>query len=536
MRRRSFVNSNPCFVNSSVLGRVMGLILQPNIKETNMKTRLLLLFLFQFVIGNAQVTAGLIQYFKFDNSYSNEANTATFSSTSFDYDRSGYPSSAVRMTYVLQSQATIPGLPYGNAPRTISFWTKSLADAGLNYGPIFSYGTGTTGNSCGGGVSVDRTMFLSHTDDFTLMMGGNPNTVGVWYHFVLTYDGSTAKMYRNGQLMGSMAKSWNTINNSDIFKLGVGVGGQQWFNGLIDDLKIYDRAISDSEVTEIYNEPNTHTVGLIKSFSFNNSPDDDTNSVSFTTSNPSYPITYTAGRSGAGQALVTTASATRVCNIPNLPLGKTDRTISFWYYHTTFSPITSYASFGYGASSQYNTFGFYLNATSVNFQGYSYDQSFSNGTTNPYQWYHAVVVFEADNVKIYLNGVLKGTAARPLVNTTLTSFRIGAFTGAVDDLKIYDRALKQADISSLYSNNTLSGTDFNYNNLKVTLYPNPVQDILNVETDLEIASVEIYNLHGQKVVQSNQKVVMVSDLASGIYLVKIEDVNKNVSTKKIVIK
>jgi hypothetical protein len=232
--------------------------------------------------------------------------------------------------------------------------------------------------------------------------------------------------------------------------------------------------------------------------------------------------------------MVTTASATRTCTIPNLPLGKTDRTISFWYYHTTFSPITSYASFNYGGSSQYNTFGFFLNSTSVNFQGFSYDQSFTNGTTNPYQWYHAVVVFESENAKIYVNGVLKGTIARPLINTTLTSFKIGAFAGAIDDLKIYDRALKQADISSLYTNNTLSSSDFAQKNLKVSLYPNPVRDILNIETDTEIKSVEIYNLQGQKIKTALSKQVNVSDLSAGIYMVRLEDTNNAVETKRIV--
>jgi hypothetical protein len=56
-------------------------------------------------------------------------------------------------------------------------------------------------------------------------------------------------------------------------------------------------------------------------------------------------------------------------------------------------------------TSQYNAFGFYMNANSVSFSGASYDASFPNGTTNPYQWYHAALVFEADNVKIYINGV-----------------------------------------------------------------------------------------------------------------------------------
>jgi Concanavalin A-like lectin/glucanases superfamily/Secretion system C-terminal sorting domain/Purple acid Phosphatase, N-terminal domain len=440
---------------------VVNIDLWLNLKKLKiMKARLLLLLLLAFSFGNAQVTAGLIQHFKFDNSsYANVTGTTSFAATSFDFDRSGNPNSAIRMTYALQSQATIPGLPYGNAARTISFWVKSLAEAGLNYGPVFSYGTGTTGNAFGGGVSTDRTMIVSQNDDFTLIMGGNPNTLNVWYHFVMTYDGTTAKMYRNGQLMGSMAKSWNTINNSDIFKLGIGTGGQQWFNGLIDDLKIYDRAVTDAEALHIYNEPNTNSIGLIKSFSFNNSAVDDTDSVSFTTSNATYPISYTASRNAAGQAMVTTSLATRVCTIPNLPLGKTDRTVSFWYYHNTF-PLSTYASFNYGASSQYNTFGFFLNATTVNFQGFSYDQSFANGTTTTQTWYHAVIIFEGENAKIIINGVLKGTVARPLLNTTLTSFKIGAFDGAIDDLKIYDRALSPAEISALYSKPAISVTTY----------------------------------------------------------------------------
>lgn len=503
---------------------------------TKLFTFLSFLPLLFFSFGNAQVTSGLIQYFKFDNSYSNEANTISFTPTSFDYDRSGYPNSAIRMTYALQSQAIIPGLPYGNAPRTISFWTKSLADAGLNYGPIFTYGTGTAGNSCGGGVSVDRTMFMSHTDNYTLIMGGNPNTVGIWYHFALTYDGTTAKIYRNGQPMGSMVKYWNTINNSDIFKLGVGVGGEQWFNGLIDDLKIYDRAVSDSEVQQIYNEPNTHTVGLIKSFSFNNSPSDDTNSVSFTTSNASYPITYTAGRSGAGQAMVTTASATRVCNIPNLPLGKTDRTISYWYYHTTFNPITSYASLGYGATTQYNTFGLYLNANTINFSGSNYDANFSNGITNPYQWYHAVIVFEADNVKIYVNGVIKGTMARPLVNTTLSSFRIGAFAGAIDDLKIFDRALNSTQIISLYQNNFVLNTSDNNNFKKknILIYPNPAKEKVFIKSETAISKIELYDFSGKKLKEITTDKMDISSLQSGNYIIKVFDKEGDSQVKNLI--
>ena len=86
------------------------------------------------------------------------------------------------------------------------------------------------------------------------------------------------------------------------------------------------------------------------------------------------------------------------------------------------------------------------------------------------------------------------------------------------------------------SQSTLTSQNFSQNNLEVKLYPNPVNDVLNIETALELQSVEIYNIQGQKVLSSNQKEINVSDLASGMYMVRIQDTDNNIATKKIVIK
>ena len=153
-------------------------------------------------------------------------------------------------------------------------------------------------------------------------------------------------------------------------------------------------------------------------------------------------------------------------------------------------------------------------------------------------------VYDGTTAKIYKDGILLGSQAK-LWNTINDNnlFRIGAgfagagsFWGAIDDLKIYNYALEQADITSLYTNNTLSSSNFTQNNLEVALYPNPVRDILNIEIEKDIQSVEIYNIQGQKVISSNQKQVNVADLASGMYLVRIQDVDNNIATEKIVIK
>lgn len=72
--------------------------------------------------------------------------------------------------------------------------------------------------------------------------------------------------------------------------------------------------------------------------------------------------------------------------------------------------------------------------------------------------------------------------------------------------------------------------------LKVLLSPNPVHDLLNIQLDSELKSLVIYNSQGQKVMHSDKQEVNVSNLAAGVYLVRIEDFDNKVSTKKIVIK
>ncbi len=74
-----------------------------------------------------------------------------------------------------------------------------------------------------------------------------------------------------------------------------------------------------------------------------------------------------------------------------------------------------------------------------------------------------------------------------------------------------------------FTTQTLSSGSFAKKNVK--LYPNPVNDILNLSFDNEITTVTIYNLVGQEVitkaVNSNETSIEVAGLAAGTYLVKL---------------
>lgn len=81
----------------------------------------------------------------------------------------------------------------------------------------------------------------------------------------------------------------------------------------------------------------------------------------------------------------------------------------------------------------------------------------------------------------------------------------------------------------------LSKGDFD--NANFTFYPNPVKNVLNLSYNQNISSVAVYNLLGQKVIESkikaNSTQVNMSDLASGNYIVKVTSENQTKTFKII---
>lgn len=423
-------------------------------------TTYLMVLLLWTINTRAQVTNGLIQHFKFDNSYSNEASNVAFSAASFTADRDGVPNGAILISSTVQSQATIPGLPYGNSARTISFWAKSNGYSGVNYDPVFTYGTGTNTNAFSGSFSLDRVSLNAQTDHFTTLFGfGHSNVLGTWYHFVMAYDGNTVKLYRNGILLGSATRNWNTINNSDIFKLGIGVNGETWFRGAIDDLKIFDRAVTDAEAELLYKGDVDVCSNLLTYFSFDSGMFNHTETVQFTTTDPAYPVATTLGRTSYALQTFQAATQPRTITVPNLPTGNSARTILFWLKTTTaFS--TSQTFFTYGTNASAQTFGLYNNASgALVFQGFGAgnDVTATNATIIQNTWAQIAVTHNGHQVNIYVNGALKHSfTPTTTLNTGNSTFKIGSFNGAVDDLAIYSRALTFAEIESLYLNSVLN--------------------------------------------------------------------------------
>jgi len=223
--------------------------------------------------------------------------------------------------------------------------------------------------------------------------------------------------------------------------------------------------------------------------------------------------------------------------IPGLPIDGSTRTVSLWVNNANAN--WNYA-FSYGGILTDLAFIGVVQSNTLDF--YCFSNGFQATVTNLLStWMHLVYTYDGVNVRMYKNGVLVGTSPFNLFTAyDADYFYLGSsfgdmntFNGAVDDLKIYNYPLTQTEITNLYNNNTLSTSDFNQNNLKVTMYPNPVQDILNVDLQTNLKSVEVYTIQGQKVLELDENQVNLSSLVSGIYMVRIQDENNAVVTKKI---
>ena len=86
----------------------------------------------------------------------------------------------------------------------------------------------------------------------TLIASSGSVPVDTWYHVTATYDGTAMRLYLNGVLVGSAPKrgALDTSNSAPV-AIGRHPTGTSHMRGAIDDVRIYRRALVDSEILAI---------------------------------------------------------------------------------------------------------------------------------------------------------------------------------------------------------------------------------------------------------------------------------------------
>ncbi|MBU6320948.1 hypothetical protein KGO04_00170 [Patescibacteria group bacterium] len=72
-----------------------------------------------------------------------------------------------------------------------------------------------------------------------------------WSLLIATYDGTNVRLYQNGSLLSTTVAS-AVASDATALALGADTGDGRYFNGTIDDVRVYNRALSASEIQALY--------------------------------------------------------------------------------------------------------------------------------------------------------------------------------------------------------------------------------------------------------------------------------------------
>jgi hypothetical protein len=148
---------------------------------------------------------------------------------------------------------------------TISMWAKvnttNAMDGWGNYNTNGTYqclfAKDFDRNCVQGGIFwLDGNFITSVYGDWGRNEGGQTNisySLGTWVHLTYIHTGSELKMYKNGSLVMALSGNltYTTTNNRDLY---FGRFSSYWYplDGVLDDMRMYNRALTDSEVQKLY--------------------------------------------------------------------------------------------------------------------------------------------------------------------------------------------------------------------------------------------------------------------------------------------
>ncbi len=439
-------------------------------------------------VGTEEQAPGPVAYWKFDDGQGTTAKDATMQANngtlgtgvsaptwqSEDQCISGkclyFPTGG--NSYVDMGSSTALNFA-STASFTIATWFKST-------GGGFLIAKGTSGNCYNYEINISgTTVQFGNTANSTNIATGI--STGTWYHLAVVYNNSTVTPYLNGVALSPITKS--TSGCSQSLKIGYAAGGApQYFNGYIDDLKIYNYARSGNQILADYNgrgNPNGGGVVLGASTQNNSALNnglvgywrmDETASPASDSSGNGSNGTWTgsaasaAGKFGNGGSFPGgTGSYISIANNSNFNFGSSNFTLSAWIKtNSTTTPQTILSHFDNG--SPFAGWDFAMNVAGACGSGKicMWDGSSWQGVTSGITastWTHVMAVRNGTTVTFYVNGTSVGTITiQASIPTSTNTFRIGdsgdavrSFNGTIDETRIYNRALSPAEVTTLYN-------------------------------------------------------------------------------------
>jgi hypothetical protein len=375
---------------------------------------------------------------------------------------------------------------------SISMWIKASA---------FINGDSIIGKYCGAGNREFQLRTLSNGTLFPITFQSDGSTymqttshtvtleVGQWHHVVMIadHDLPLLALYVDTQLDGADTSAVGTFNGNGTCALDIGQANTGFFNGLIDDVRIYDHVLSADEIKRLYNlggtvklnsSLNTNSDSLSKglvgwwtfdgkdmagNYAFDRSGNGNRGTL---TGSNGLPV-RTLGKIGQGMQFDGVDDYVNAGDI-NAIDGVNEITVSAWVNTNTLDGGDAnlrYVASKEGGSAAESPFILRMNTSTdkLDFRvggASGYSSAIVTSAISPNIWYHVVGRYDGSTVRIYLNGVEQaftsesdavGTGSDPAIiaNWSITSAR--GWSGLIDDVRIYSRALSKDEIKRLYN-------------------------------------------------------------------------------------
>ena len=536
-------------------------------------------------IPNYVPTSGLVGYYPFNgnaNDESSNSNNGTVNGAILTIDRNGNSNSAYSFDGI-NNYISVPSSEANSSfvnGQTISFWMKISeypTDGKEHYIINKTDNSGTPQTSFYQAIisdynNVDYIFYrFAQTANVTSQGTTIPFSnvpLNQWINVCFTTDLTVTKAYVNGVLYmtyphySPIGVTTTPLTFGDTL---AHYSTNSPYKGLLDDIGIWNRVLTEQEITNLYisndatfcNAPSGSIAnGMVGYYPFCGNANDISGNSNNGTNNGA---TLTSDRFGNTNSAYSFNGVDEFINVDySSSLGFSSYTLSAWIYVTSVNPsnlnaiitnISPTPYYGYELRVEPNSTFMLVNGTSNDWSQPNTTYSIPNNT-----WCNIVATYENQSVKMYINSTLFMSYSTPVFVNNSSNVHFGTrnpavwnggwFTGKLDDIGIWNRALTQAEITSLY------GTSLNTNQIvlndAIKVFPNPTSS--NITIDLGSNSnfgqyqVKINNMIGQQIYsgiinQQQEEISLKSIASSGLYLVSIIDNSGLViATKKIIVK
>jgi formylglycine-generating enzyme required for sulfatase activity len=334
--------------------------------------------------------------------------------------------------------------PTGEVSITYSAWIRKNGD----FGSIVGVGDKLVNKRSDMLIETNNIQYVGESNDASV--NTSEILAGVWTHIVITKQSQSLNFYVNGSLIGQRnTVDGQNITNTNIF-IGSNPGGAENYTGDIDEVRIYNRALSQSEVQQLADS--TLQSGLVAHYEFEGNATDSSGNASH--GSEVGGVTYLDGF--MGQAAHFDGIDDYVF-IPtsNHPTGEVSITYSAWIrIESVFGVVV-----GAGDPLSNKRSDMLIQMNQIDYERGGDSVSAVTAEVLVGVWTHIAITKQSQAVKVYANGILVGQGdTTEGQNITNTNIFIGSnpggaenYTGDIDEVRIYNRALSQSEVQQLAS-------------------------------------------------------------------------------------